>query len=568
MSSFWKVVPFILFSLPFCGKVSAQSVELKGGKFVYPVQAEKGISGDFGEMRPNHFHSGVDFTTEAVEGKKVMATQKGWISRLNVSTSGYGKALYVTHPDGHTSVYGHLSRFSKKLDSIVLEEQYKRKSYHIEVYFPPESIAVEEGEVIAYSGNTGASGGPHLHFEIRNTETQVAVNPMSYFPALFHDDIPPIIHRILVAPVGREGVVNMGTNYACYAMDYKTHSIKESITAWGKIQLAVDAIDRMNGNSHVFAVPIVKLYVDGKLISSIDIDNIDLRITRHYNGIAYYPEFIRTRRLYLSSYKKPNCQMDIYKNLDDNNGAILINEERPYSIRYELEDGKGNRSTLKFVIMGKKQEIKNEMGEEEQWLDCHKEHLLRIEDFEVSIPAGCLFEDMIFKGYVKNNYEDGALFPHYYIGDGEVPLAKPMELIFTIPHGIKMPQNKVYIASISKEGKKSYVSNRQRGRKVYGKVRNFGIYTLCVDTMAPTIKEVSLSSSNVSFHFADEGTGVKSFEASLDGEFLLLVPNASNTRANGKVPYNRFGRPKERILRIEAKDFCDNVSFYEKKVVF
>jgi len=180
--------------------------------FISPVKIPLALSGNFGELRSDHFHSGIDIKTQGVTGKEIVATSAGYVYRISISPGGFGRALYLRHPSGYSTVYAHLERFIPEIEEYITQQQYEKKSFTITVFPPQEKFVFQQGDLIAYSGNSGSSGGPHLHYEIRKSNSENPVNPL-HFDFGVSDNIKPVIEKLAIYPVNRHTLIN-GQNKA------------------------------------------------------------------------------------------------------------------------------------------------------------------------------------------------------------------------------------------------------------------------------------------------------------------------------------------------------------------
>ncbi|EJX04524.1 peptidase, M23 family [gut metagenome] len=249
------------------------------------------LSGNFGELRSNHFHSGIDLKTQGAVGKAIHTAQKGYVSRISVSPWGYGNALYVSHPDGTTTVYAHLKSFSKKIAAYVKRKQYEQERFNVDLRVDPDSLTVDTDEIIALSGNTGSSGGPHLHFEIRDSKSGEVWDPLPYYADYINDTKAPKIQGIQIQPVQGKGVVNNSSK----RLELKPATtngggdrIATAIKAWGEIGIAVKAYDYMDNTSNIYGVKEITLEADSQVVFHSFLDKFAFDETRYLNSYTDY----------------------------------------------------------------------------------------------------------------------------------------------------------------------------------------------------------------------------------------------------------------------------------------
>lgn len=317
-----------------------------------PLDIPLFLSGNFGELRSNHFHSGLDFKTQGRTGFAVHCAYDGYVSRVLVSPWGFGRAIYVVHPQiGLTTVYGHLDSFSTKINKPVQKEQYRQESFRVDLTFAPGEIPVKKGEVIALSGNAGSSGGPHLHMDVRDTKTEHALDPMPYFKKYIADKVAPRMRALALYPVQGMGMVNDATAPAYSKTGDKVFS------AWGKVIPGIKAYDHMSGTQNIYGIKYLTLFVDGKEVYKRVIDKFDFADTRAVNTLVDYNEVI-ARRSWVMLTAVPHSRPLGKMISADNSGILDINQERDYACRWIMEDEHGNQSSVNFTIRGIKCPIK------------------------------------------------------------------------------------------------------------------------------------------------------------------------------------------------------------------
>lgn len=324
-------------------------------EYVSPVDYDIVLAGNFGEPRPWHFHGGVDIKTGNVEGKDIFSVADGYVSRLTVNMYGFGNAIYVSHPDGNTSVYCHLKRFVD-----LYEQQLQRTGPKdtLSLFFPAGQFPVKAGDLIAISGNTGNSTGPHLHLEIHNTETWAMRDPLEFLGRLVADSVAPQAHSFMAVPVMGEGVFNGGVSKQTFgfgAGDQKVHSSKFSVqrefAAWGRVGFALWADDYSEATYNHYGIRHTQLLVDGREVFRADVDSIPVSCQPEVNRWGDYDHWRRTRIWYMKSYREDGMRLPII-HTDVNQGYVMFNEERPYHLTYILRDFQNNVSHYSFTVVG------------------------------------------------------------------------------------------------------------------------------------------------------------------------------------------------------------------------
>ena len=319
--------------------------------FIFPMDLRPVyLSANFGELRPNHFHSGLDMKTDKVEGKVVRAVDSGFVSRIQVTPTGYGHVLYVDHPCGYTTVYAHLKAFDPRIDSIVKAYQYEKKVHTVNITLTPDQVPVAKGQQIALSGNTGSSGGPHLHFEIRKTENQHALNPMLFYD--LKDNVPPKIFRVGVYPMDSNSFVNHKQKKQLFETVSKGNGVyvlKEPVTVWGNIGFSVQGFDYMPEMSNVYGFYTTTLTCNGKTIYSRKIDEIDFGTTADINSLIDYEERLASKRNYERMFKTQNNELEIYTKLD-NQGIYKTDGNELAQCEIRATDFVGNTAAVTIYL--------------------------------------------------------------------------------------------------------------------------------------------------------------------------------------------------------------------------
>ncbi|RNL51012.1 M23 family metallopeptidase [Pedobacter jejuensis] len=482
------------------------------------------LAGSFGEIRGNHFHSGIDFRTNQREGYPVYAVADGYISRLRVQNSGFGQALYINHPNGFTTVYGHLQRFAPKIASVVKKLEYDKKSFEIDE-FPNETlIPVRKGEVIAWSGNRGSSGGPHLHFEIRDTKTEETINPQ-FFGIDIPDNIPPVIYSLYAYRLNGK-VFNESTPKQAIPIAGSNGTYKASapISLVGEVGFGVVTTDRHNGLSGTNGVYSIQLELDGKMIYTCALERFAFEDSKAINSHIDYPTYLNTKRSIQKSFIEPGNPLSIYSNLV-NNGKINFNDGTLHQLRYIITDSKGNSSNLSFAVQAGSAPITTAVIPAGIIYPYNKVNEFNADDVKVVFQKGTLYNDLNFTYKKLPKPQGNAYSSLHQIHNRYTPLHIGFDLWIKADNVPEYLRSKALIASLSGSSQGgSYDSGYVKATP-----RNFGSYYITVDTIAPRILPVNITDgknmagvSKILFKISDNLSGIKSFNGLIDGEWTLM----------------------------------------------
>lgn len=387
-------------------------------------------SGTFGEMRQTHLHSGVDFKTKGIVNQRVYSIESGYVSRIKVSARGLGNTLYITHPGGYVSVYGHLNSFSPAIARRVSEEQYTIRSFEIDIMLPAHAIDVGKGEVIGLSGNTGSSFGPHLHFELRDELSENTLNPFIYGIAL-KDTRSPLISALKVYPYGMFSRVNASCSPLSLAVNgqSKQYSLKggDTLAISGLFFLGLQAWDLLDMAENPCGVYSMKVFLDKQLVYHHQLDTLSFYHARYYLSFMDYAENRNSGRRLMTTYVAPNNQMPIYRSVA-NNGVFCVGKSGLSHLEIQVADYAGNTSRLQFFVK------EDTLAYSSCKTDCAPELLIvpnkpfsiETADFQLAFPLSAVFDSCCFQWTTKTG---GAhiLSPIMCIGNPDIPLLKPFQ---------------------------------------------------------------------------------------------------------------------------------------------
>ncbi len=531
--------------------------------YIYPLKNKPQLSANFGELRSNHFHSGIDLKTNATVNMPVYSIEKGYVSRINVSASGYGLALYVTHPTGHTSVYAHLNAFSPKIAAYIKAKQYEAESYEIDIPVPANKLPVQKGEQIALSGNTGGSAGPHVHFEIRDTQSEHALDALPFYVNQIPDTSRPSFQGIAVYPIDNKGIVNGYANPVRLPVvtSKSGNQSVNTVNAWGKIGLGIKAIDRMNGQSNVYGVKHIKVYVDSNLIYSSTLNRFPFDKTRMLNTLTDFENWKLRKSFYTRLYLEPGNTLPIYNKVI-NSGIIDINEERTYAIKFEIEDNNHNKSILNFKINGKQGTIPPTPSSENFMMWNTDNSFLKM-DVVLTIPAHNLYNNLFFnyKRIETNTY----LSDIHQINNLPVPLHNSASLWIKLKTDNLTNKKNYGVVKLS-SGENKWIGGVYKNGGVETSIRELGDkYAVDYDNISPVITPINKNNwtrtKKIIIQAKDSKSGIDSFRGEVDGKFVLFAHDMKSSNYTYTFD-EKIGAPsnQSRQLKITVTDAAGNTT--------
>ena len=548
--------------------------------FRNPLDVPIFLAGNFGECRPGHFHSGVDIKTQGKENLPVHAAADGYISRIKMEKGGFGHGLYITHPNGYTTLYAHLNDFAPDLQRHLRKEQYARKRWDVDLSFGPEQFPVKKGQLVAYSGNTGASTAPHLHFEIRNTKTEHPLNP-ELFGLPVVDNIAATPIDIALYDLGKsiyeqDAVIiplkKDGNKYApAKAANENLHLDNGTvITDYVVTGIGINVDDYMDGSDNTISFLTTRLYVDDSLQSEVLLDNVGYDETRYINAYTDFKTRTQKRKWIQCLFKLPGNHLDsIYRYLNSNMGGITltasgVGEQKPHEIRIVITDDKGNASTISFpikMIMGPRHP-NMEQGNTTKFA-VGQQNSVNDPNVAFSLDAKQLYDDINF-AFGKT---PGAGFSDkYQLHYPYVPLHHYFDLQIkpnkTVPLSLRNKVVMMYSDDKDDDGRAAVFSENGWYK---ARVRNFGKYWLDIDTTAPTVHGMQKNGANlakakqIAIEVKDAITSVKSYSGYIDGKWVCF-------EQHGNTCFYKFdehcGKGKHKLV-FKAEDENGNEVVYE-----
>ena len=541
----------IFFSLLFfIGSVQsgyAQETDTDKPSFIPPFDFPITFSGNFGEIRANHFHGGLDFKTGGTIGKPVRALADGYISRIRV-THGSGYVLDVAYDNGYSTINRHLSAFVGDVARRVEDLQYEKESWEVEITPEPDEYPVKAGQIIALSGNTGYSFGPHLHLDMIETATDEYIDPLPFFMNKVKDKTAPRAEGIMLFPQPGKGVVEGKQTRRAFP----AHPTKP-ITAWGLIGAGIRAYDYMDGVQNKYGVKTVILEVDGEEVFRSTIDRFAYEENRYINSW--------THGQYMKSFIEPGNRLRMLQASNGNRGLVEINEERPYRFVYTLSDALGNTSKVRFTVQGQKTTIAPVEHREKYALKWDKVNYLQEPGLELVIPKGMLYDDVLLNYSVRADSGDIAFT--YQLNDTRIPMHGACDLRIGLRRRPVEDMAKYYVAGVTARGGKYRIGGKYEDGVMKVRIRDLGTYTVAVDTVPPVITPVNQAqwgrTGKIIFKAKDKETGINTYRGTIDGKYALFgKPNSISGNLVCELDPKHVEKGGKHVVEMTVTDGCGN----------
>ena len=547
-------------------------VEYDKTQFISPLHIPLILSGNFAELRSNHFHTGLDIKTKGSEGYRIYAVDSGFVSRINISHWGYGKAIYVTHPNGYTSVYAHLSRFPNKIEKYLRKKQFENETETITVYPDSLDLLISKEEIIAYSGNSGSSGGPHLHFEIRETETENAVNPL-LFGFDVKDDIRPTVSNIKIYPL-ENGFIN-GKDIAKVYPTVGTlgeYRLKDNpvIEVDGEIGVGVHTIDKLNGAGNKCGIYTIELFVDGSRVFRQTMEKIDFFTNRYINAHKDYNEYHLKKRSFHKSYVSDNNKLELYDGLI-NKGKLNFKDDTVHQLKYVIKDTYGNTSNVNFQLKSntKMEKTISQVLSLGDTINVAEDVAIEKVGFKAYLPENSVYNDL--RAQYKEAVMSKTASSLHQFGNSQIPVQHYFIMKIKTQNIAKNMEKKAVIVSVSSDKRKVYAKGGEyKNGWIETKVRAFGNYAVKIDSVAPAVTAVNISegknlssAKNIQFKISDNLSGIETYDSFVDGNWVFgkYVPKLG-TYTIPFDTYNNISKGKH-LLKVLVKDERGNETIKE-----
>lgn len=493
--------------------------------FRYPLDLPPKTVGSFGELRPNHFHAGLDFRTNQEDGYPVHAAADGYVSRLKVQFGGFGNAVYITHPNGYTTVYGHLRNFNPELARIVHDYQVQQKNDLVDINLLPMQYTVTKGQVVAISGHTGAVAGPHVHFEIRDTKTEQTINAQ-LFGMVLPDNIPPALGTICVyhfgsAPFSEKtqrdllGIVGANGHYRL--------ANPHVINVDGNTGFGITAYDVNNTSPNHNGVYSIELKVDGKTVYTFAAERFAFDQTHAINAYIDYPQFLAAGRFIQKCFVPPGSHITLYPQ-SINRGVVNFTDDSIHDVQYVVKDVAGNESTLSLKVKSNSHVPVVAYKPTGTLFHYDQVNTYTADKVKVTVPTGNLYDDMDFTFSVQTR-RPGAYSATYQVGNRFSPINDTFDLWIKPDSTIGKYADKAVIVNVDGDD----AGGTYEDGYIKGKPKGFGMFYIRLDTVPPHIAPVNISNGanmaakhSIMFHISDNLTDIKNYYGYLDGKWVLM----------------------------------------------
>lgn len=527
-----RLITVLVFVTAALGLAAQESFPKYGSPLDIPIT----LSATFGEIRPNHIHAGLDIKTQGVEGKKVYAVADGYVSRIGVSPYGYGNVLYITHYDGYTSVYAHLQRFSGEIAKYVKQYQYNHKKFASQIYPDADKFSVKKGDLIAYSGNSGGSGGPHLHFEIRHTVSEKPVNPM-YFGYKIEDNAKPLIQGVAVYPLGDESTLEGGIKPMYFSVEGSNgkYKLKDRNVVHGNGEMAfgICTYDLVGTQTNKDGPYLYELFLNDELAFQVEADSFSYSEPRYVNSLLDYRHYKQKKSSYVRTEVDPFNKLQM---IEVKNGTVFVEEGDTVNVRFKISDYAGNSSQISFKMVGSEyvwvERPQHRRSEYFVKADGTMNSEITIEAFSVALERGTLFRDEWMPTGQRD--EKGCCSRIYRFGTDEMTTFKNYKLRLR-PNDEWADHPRKFIAYIDGNGKVSSLGGTMKNGCMEVETRSLGEFTIKIDSVAPKVTASNFKDGqsvkelkSLRFKITDDMTGIETYDIYLDGVWVLGKYDAKN----------------------------------------
>lgn len=542
--------------------------------FISPMRIPLNISGGFGEIRTNHIHSGIDFRTGGEIGKTIYASAGGFISRIKIEPGGFGKAIYIDHPEGYTTVYAHLDALRPDIEAYTRQKQYENQLFPLDIFPEKTDFVIKQGDSIAYSGNSGGSQGPHLHFEIRETVKQSPIQPLLFkFPVI--DTKAPSFYGLTFYPLSKDSRIagsSRKVNYQLLSSGREFKPKSDLILVRGPIGIGTEVFDAVDSNASRTGFYMLTLKIDSNLVYKNEIASFAFGESRYINSMIDYAEYMKTRRKITKLFVDPNNRLSVYKTMV-NRGEINLQDTLTHDIEISASDAYGNKSNLRFKIRAQKVLTPSDTMDDKclRYFPFQKENVFSTDSFKLLVPSNALYKDLCLK-YSEKPSRPGFNSKVYQVGDSSTPFQFPFEISIK-PQGLSPAQmEKALVVRLDNNYANSIGGTVEKGF-IKGKTYIMGSFVVTLDTTPPRITAYrgfstyyqGIKKTYIAFKITDNLSGIRDYSGFIDGKWALFEYDAKNNLLIHQLDPSRFQYNSNTNIRIEVTDSKNNKAWLETK---
>ena len=523
---------------------------------LYPLKNVPLLSGNFGELRATHLHTGLDFKTGGREGLPVICVKDGVVARVKVSATGYGNALYLEHEGGITTVYGHLSRFVPRIAKVVRNIQYNKESFEVDENMSGYELRFRAGDTIAYSGNTGSSGGPHLHFEVRDTKSERALNPLRFLSV--KDQTGPSVRGVYVYPISNEGVRNAARRVEVKNTGNRVFRGGKVGVPAGMVGIGIQSDDYMKDSWNKLGVYDLSVSTNGQEVFKMTMNELSFDETFLVNELKDFHHYRENRLVYLTF---GNYQEQLLSVRNQNGGFIPVEKDSVVDVTVDLSDINGNRSSIMFQLWGKSPSRELVLADGEKLLMNHQNDSLKKGKYTLWLEADALSYPIVCKPEVSSRLRDSIeTIEVFSTGKQIYPLMKNARLVV----GGKFPEKSV-ICLLEKNNRFSALKTHWTEEGLEAFPRVLGEYTVRQDTIAPVVLYTGRAGQKIRFKMVDDLSGISSYRVEVNGKWCLFAYDAKNRLLEGNINEPVFVKGKNRLV-LKVEDAVKNIATFETDI--